>query len=78
MRREKEWFETAYKERWRLFYEGMLPPEITVFGHRLTRKQYLALAGIGLILLMILGFYLNRRWIRKEIASCVDLEIPEP
>ena len=61
-------------EKWKTLFYGLFPSELTVLGLKLTRKQYFAVSGLVLLFLILLGFSLNKRGIRKEIEAYMKIE----
>lgn len=61
-------------DHWKELIHGLTPEEITIFGFTLKRKQYLLISCFALIVLVIVGFKLNKRTIRKEIESYMRIE----
>jgi len=62
----------SYKKNWESLIDALLPKEVTVFGYKLERMEYLAIAGLGIFLLIVLGALVNRHWIKKEVEGYAD------
>lgn len=59
----------SYKKNWESLIDALLPKEVTIFGYKLERTEYLAIAGLGIFFLTILGVLINRHWIKKEVEG---------
>jgi hypothetical protein len=54
--------------------DRIFPEEIKIGEHKLKRKGYLLIGGLVLLLIVILGFSLNKRAVQKQIESYMKMD----
>ena len=61
------------KAKGSLWVAMSLPEEITIFGVKLRRNQYLTIGGIAFLAIIAIWYLLAKSWVKKQIDDYYDI-----